>query len=372
MSLVRRFSRIFRGAHRRDRLPGGTPKGRELIPLFLLLVAIAATAVVWSRFEDSIVDVAFGPLGLLPDVAQDDGAGDALTPAAEADLYLPSVSALENAPVVAAVGPIARLSCTKDDPATSAGPAADPSQAAQITTAELASLQSDAAGEAALDTPLEATGADADTVASEHLLAAAASPIAGVSVPADTPPAAPLVLADAGPAAGSPAAGSCPALLQRTFNRLQTGKPESLCQFDGKVLLVVNTASYCGYTHQYEGLEAMYRKYKDRGLVVVGFPSNDFGQQEPGSNKEIAEFCRLTYGVQFPMFEKSSVSDLKANPLFSDLAATTGKTPQWNFHKYVIDRTGAPVASFTSQVEPTDKTLVALIERLLSERPRKG
>jgi glutathione peroxidase len=138
------------------------------------------------------------------------------------------------------------------------------------------------------------------------------------------------------------------------------------------VLLVVNTASYCGYTHQYEGLEAMYRKYKDRGLVVVGFPSNDFGKQEPGTNSEIAEFCRLTYGVQFPMFEKSSVSDLKSNPLFADLAARTGKTPQWNFHKYVIDRTGAPVASFTSQVEPTDKALVTLIEKLLAETPRKG
>ena len=121
------------------------------------------------------------------------------------------------------------------------------------------------------------------------------------------------------------AAGSCPALLQRTFNRLQTGKPESLCQFDGKVLLVVNTASYCGYTHQFEGLEAMYRKYKDRGLVVVGFPSNDFGKQEPGTNAEIAEFCRLTYGVEFPMFEKSSVTNIASNPLFTELASQHGQ-----------------------------------------------
>src|SRR3954470_15406709 len=96
----------------------------------------------------------------------------------------------------------------------------------------------------------------------------------------------------------------CPALLDHTFNRLQTGQSESLCQYQGKVVLVVNTASYCAYTGQYEGLEALYRKYKDRGLVVLGFPSNDFGGQEPGTNTEIAEFCRLTYGVQFPMFEK--------------------------------------------------------------------
>jgi len=349
MSLVRRFGRFFRSARRSDRLPGGTPKGRELIPLFLLLVAIAATAVVWSHFEDSIVDVAFGPLGLVPDAAQDDGAGDALTPAAEADLYLPSVSVLEDARVVAAIGPIARLSCSKDDPA---GPAAAAARATSLPldAAAIAEAQFDAASQAALDTPLEATGADAATVAGQHLLAAAHAPIAMVAVAPD-----------------ATQAGSCPVLLQRTFNRLQTGKPESLCQFEGKVLLVVNTASYCGYTHQYEGLEAMYRKYKDRGLVVVGFPSNDFGKQEPGSNQEIAEFCRLTYGVQFPMFEKSSVTDLKANPLFSDLAAKTGKTPQWNFHKYVIDRSGAPVASFTSQVEPTDKTLLALIERLLAQ-----
>ena len=111
----------------------------------------------------------------------------------------------------------------------------------------------------------------------------------------------------------------CPALLQHTFNRLQTGQPQSLCQFQGKVLLVVNTASYCGYTHQYEGLEAMYRKYKDRGLVIVGFPSNDFSQ-EPGTNKEVAEFCRTTYGVDFPQFEKSSVAHLSANPLYTELS----------------------------------------------------
>jgi len=165
------------------------------------------------------------------------------------------------------------------------------------------------------------------------------------------------------------AAASCPALLDREFNRLQTGKPESLCQYRGKVLLIVNTASYCGYTHQYEGLEALYRKYKDRGLVVLGFPTNDFGAQEPGSNKEIAEFCRLTYGVQFPMFEKTTVKNLAANPLYADLIARTGQAPKWNFHKYVVDRDGNPVATFASRVEPNDRELVSLIEKLLADKP---
>lgn len=167
------------------------------------------------------------------------------------------------------------------------------------------------------------------------------------------------------PASGD---GACPALLNYTFNRLQTGKPESLCQFRGKVLLIVNTASYCGYTHQYEGLEALYRRYKSRGLVVVGFPSNDFGGQEPGSNQEIAEFCRLTYGVEFPMFEKSSVSSLKANPLYATLLGRTGKAPQWNFHKYLVDRSGDRVESFDTKIEPDDRALVTALERLLAEK----
>jgi glutathione peroxidase len=170
-------------------------------------------------------------------------------------------------------------------------------------------------------------------------------------------------------AADPPAVGSaCPALLQHTFNQLQTGQPQSLCQFQGKVLLIVNTASYCGYTHQYEGLEAMYRKYKDRGLVVVGFPSNDFSQ-EPGSNRQVAEFCRTTYGVDFPQFEKSSVAHLSANPLYAALASQTGRKPQWNFYKFVVNRNGKTVATFPSATAPDNSELTALIERLLAERP---
>ena len=166
-----------------------------------------------------------------------------------------------------------------------------------------------------------------------------------------------------------PGAADCPPVLRHTFNRLQTGEPQSLCQFRGKVLLVVNTASFCGYTSQYEGLEALYRKYRDRGLVVVGFPTNDFGSQEPGTNKEIAEFCRTTYGIQFPMFEKTSVGRLDANPFYATLIEQSGQRPRWNFHKYVIDRTGRTIKSFGSDVTPEQQDLVGLIERLLAERP---
>ena len=167
----------------------------------------------------------------------------------------------------------------------------------------------------------------------------------------------------------APVADACPELLNFTFNRLQTGAPESLCQYRGKVVLIVNTASYCGYTHQYEGLEALYRKYKSRGLVVVGFPSNDFGGQEPGSNKEIAEFCRLTYGVEFPMFEKSSVTSIKTNPLYAELLARTGQSPKWNFHKYLVDRDGKQVTSFGTRVEPDNGDLVSAVERMLAAKP---
>lgn len=159
----------------------------------------------------------------------------------------------------------------------------------------------------------------------------------------------------------------CPAVLDHSYQRLQGGASQSLCDFRGKVVLVVNTASYCGYTYQYEGLEALYRKYRSRGLVVVGFPSNDFGNQEPGTNREIAEFCRSTYGVEFPMFEKSSVKGVATNPIFDDLAARTGERPKWNFHKYLIDRRGTTVRSFGSSVEPGNPEFVKLIETWLAE-----
>jgi glutathione peroxidase len=169
------------------------------------------------------------------------------------------------------------------------------------------------------------------------------------------------------PAASSATGATCPSLLNRQFNRLQDEAPQNLCQYAGKVALVVNTASYCGFTSQYQGLEALYAKYQSRGLVVLGFPSNDFGRQEPGNNKEIADFCFNTYGVKFPMFSKSSVTGRNANPLYADLATATGDAPGWNFHKYLIDRSGKPVASFPSKTTPDDKALVAAIEKALAQ-----
>ena len=164
-------------------------------------------------------------------------------------------------------------------------------------------------------------------------------------------------------------AAACPALLGHTLASL-SDQATSLCQFEGKVLLVVNTASECGYTPQYEGLEALYRRYRDRGLVVLGFPANDFGGQEPGSNGDIAKFCELNYGVSFPMFAKSGVSAGNANPFYESLARRTGERPRWNFHKYLVDRRGETVLSFGSAIEPGDRRLVGEIERMLAGSER--
>jgi len=165
-------------------------------------------------------------------------------------------------------------------------------------------------------------------------------------------------------AAGSVQAGD---VLDFTFRRLAGKEQVHLKQaYAGQVLLVVNTASKCGNTPQYEGLEAMYSQYKDRGFAVLGFPSNDFLGQEPGSEAEIAEFCTLTYGVKFPMFEKVQVRGTEATPLYKLLLAKTGEAPGWNFHKYLIDRQGQVVASFSNRTQPDDPKLVAAIEKLLA------
>jgi glutathione peroxidase len=163
-------------------------------------------------------------------------------------------------------------------------------------------------------------------------------------------------------------AADCPPLLNAALPTLSDDKPESICQYRGKVLLVVNTASQCGYTPQYEGLEKLYKRYKDKGLVVLGFPSNDFGGQEPGSNKEIAKFCEANYGVSFPMFTKTSVAKGAVNPFYAKLSASSGARPAWNFHKYLVDRKGAKALSFATGVEPDDPKLVKEIERLLAEK----
>ena len=159
----------------------------------------------------------------------------------------------------------------------------------------------------------------------------------------------------------------CPSALDHKFANLKD-EAVSLCQFRGKVVLIVNTASECGYTPQYEGLEELYRRYRDKGFVVLGFPANDFGGQEPGSNKEIAQFCQVNYGITFPMFAKTSVVGANANPLYRELAARTGKPPRWNFHKYLLDRAGQPVAAFESAVEPADPRVTSQIEKLLAAR----
>ncbi|HEY0064309.1 MAG TPA: glutathione peroxidase [Telluria sp.] len=182
---------------------------------------------------------------------------------------------------------------------------------------------------------------------------------------AATVSAAPAAMAQAAAPAAAPAPAACPALLNKTFPRLQDDAPQNLCQYAGKVVLVVNTASYCGYTKQYEGLEALYAKYGSKGLVVLGFPSNDFGKQEPGSAKEIADLCYNTYGVKFPMFAKSQVSGSAPNPLHTQLIKATGKEPKWNFTKYLIDRKGNVIEHYPSKVTPQDPALVGKIEQAL-------
>jgi glutathione peroxidase len=179
----------------------------------------------------------------------------------------------------------------------------------------------------------------------------------------------PLILALT---AGSSAFAACTGPLDVEYRRLAGEEKVRLCDaYAGQVLLVVNTASKCGYTPQYEGLEALHQQLQERGFAVLGFPSNDFLGQEPGSEQDIAEFCTLTYGVKFPMFEKVVVTGSEATPLYRSLAALTGETPGWNFHKYLIDRDGKVVASFGSATKPDDPALRARIEALLAAEPAK-
>lgn len=170
-------------------------------------------------------------------------------------------------------------------------------------------------------------------------------------------------------AAKAVANNECPALLDHQFLRLQDEKPISLCGFKGQVLLVVNTASYCGFTGQYEELEQLQRQYGAKGFNVLGFPSNDFGKQEPKSNKEIADFCNNTFGVKFPMFARSSVKGDLANPLYKQLTKATGEQPGWNFHKYLIDRNGKVVGTFKSGVSPQSPEITQVIRRALDAHP---
>lgn len=163
------------------------------------------------------------------------------------------------------------------------------------------------------------------------------------------------------------AGASCSALLDRSFRPLADKTPIKLCeQYAGRVLLVVNTASKCGFTPQYEGLEALHAEYAERGFAVLGFPSNDFMGQEPGTEEEIREFCTLTYGVKFPMFEKLVVKGEAADPFYRELAAQGGGAPGWNFHKYLIGRDGQVIQAFGSRVKPDAEELRQAIETALA------
>jgi glutathione peroxidase len=160
---------------------------------------------------------------------------------------------------------------------------------------------------------------------------------------------------------------SCPPVLDVEKRFLAEERAVNLCDaYQGNVVLIVNTASKCAFTPQYDGLEALYRKHRDDGLVVLGFPSNDF-RQEYTDETRIQEFCRLTYSVEFPMFEATSVRKGTSDPLYRQLAALSGDYPRWNFHKYLIGRDGQLVASFPSQVPPDDPQLVEAIEALLNK-----
>lgn len=166
--------------------------------------------------------------------------------------------------------------------------------------------------------------------------------------------------------AQQPANSTCSPLLDVKKRLLASKNEKHLCDYQGKVILVVNTASKCGFTPQYEGLERLYAQYADQGLVVLGFPSNDFMGQEPGSEQEIASFCRLTYGVKFPMFAKTAVKRGTDDPFYQGLAQAADDTyPKWNFYKYLIDRNGQLVDVYSSMTKPEDEDLVETLQRLL-------
>ncbi|MGI9421425.1 MAG: glutathione peroxidase [Geminicoccaceae bacterium] len=145
------------------------------------------------------------------------------------------------------------------------------------------------------------------------------------------------------------------------------GDPLPLSDFAGKAVLVVNTASLCGFTYQYDGLQAVYDRYRERGLVVLGVPSNDFGQQEPGEEEEIKHFCEVNFDIDFPLTEKQTVKGSSAHPFFRHVAETLGEDslPRWNFHKYLIDPEGRLVGAWPSKAEPAGAAITGAIEKTL-------
>jgi glutathione peroxidase len=152
-------------------------------------------------------------------------------------------------------------------------------------------------------------------------------------------------------------------VLEFTLNSID-GQPAPLAQYKGKVVIIVNVASQCGYTPQYTGLEALYEKYKDKGLVILGFPANNFGQQEPGTNEEIKTFCSRTYNVTFPMYAKISVAGGDKHPLYQYLTQTGGEV-KWNFTKFLVGKDGKVINRFESAVEPESPEVTAAIDKAL-------
>lgn len=194
-------------------------------------------------------------------------------------------------------------------------------------------------------------------------------PPGGAEKPAEKAPANPEAKDGAKPAQTAP---NAPSPLDRFVDSI-TGDLVDLSQYRGKVVLIVNVASKCGFTEQYRGLEQLYRSKKDAGFVVLGFPANNFRDQEPGSNADIAKFCKSRYDVTFPMFAKISVIGMDQHPLYKDLsAAPNSKEPTWNFTKYLLDRNGQVVQRFEPRTAPDDDALVKKIDELLAAKAPQG
>lgn len=212
-------------------------------------------------------------------------------------------------------------------------------------------------------------------VAAGCLASAAAPCLAQAQAPSPAPqPETPATPQDAKPAADaakSEAGKTGPYVLDYTMKDID-GKDQPLSQYKGKVVLIVNVASKCGFTPQYEGLEALYKAKADKGLVIAGFPANDFGGQEPGTDQEIKSFCESKYSVTFPMFSKIAVTGAKQHPLYQQLAAQPapiGGDPKWNFTKFLVDREGNVVARYDSRVKPDDEAMNKKIDELLGAKP---
>lgn len=218
---------------------------------------------------------------------------------------------------------------------------------------------------------LTAAVAGAVTFMARDQGAGAEMPGGGAAIQPVSQPAKPAAPSTPSQPAGDQDVTKDPAYVLGYTKKLIDGTDKNLADYKGKVIVIVNVASKCGYTPQYEQLEKLYSEKKDSGLVILGFPANNFGSQEPGTNKEIAEFCKANYDVQFPIFEKISVKGDDQDPLYRQLAAQPapiGGDPKWNFTKFVVDKSGRVVARFEPKVRPDDKDFVAKVDELLSAK----